>query len=183
MQWLMVTKTCRTSTPSTKTCRCASISSESSRPCRCRRLLRWSPTTTRALAHLQVTRTASQRLARSARRTWRPRPAVCRSRAEATVTWKASSSATAACQSRVATPWYELQRMSVFGCPCSLIFRASQLLVGYNDAFLTRDGFTGGLIVKNSWSDGPTQGSHSLAYWMQEHSDWEERTVCPNSHK
>lgn len=58
-----------------------------------------------------------------------------------------------------------------------------QLLVGYNDAFMTRDGFTGGLIVKNSWADGPSQGSHSLAYWMQEVSDWEERSVCPNSHK
>lgn len=59
----------------------------------------------------------------------------------------------------------------------------AMLLVGYNDAFLTREGFTGGLIVKNSWLDGPTQGSHSLAYWMQEVSDWEERTVCPNSWK
>lgn len=55
--------------------------------------------------------------------------------------------------------------------------------MGYNDAFLTREGFTGGLIVKNSWADGATQGSHSLAYWMQEVSDWEERSVCPNSHK
>ncbi|KAF0695858.1 Aste57867_13378 [Aphanomyces stellatus] len=58
----------------------------------------------------------------------------------------------------------------------------AMLLVGYNDAFLTRDGFTGGLIVKNSWLDGPTQGSHSLAYWMQDVSDWEERVVCPNSY-
>ncbi|RHY11349.1 hypothetical protein DYB25_010356 [Aphanomyces astaci] len=58
----------------------------------------------------------------------------------------------------------------------------AMLLVGYNDAFLTRDGYTGGLIVKNSWLDGPTQGSHSLAYWMQEVSDWEERVVCPNSY-
>ncbi|KAJ0407829.1 hypothetical protein P43SY_008290 [Pythium insidiosum] len=57
-----------------------------------------------------------------------------------------------------------------------------KLLVGYNDAYLTRDGFTGGLIVKNSWADGPRQGSHSLAFWMQEVSDWEERTVCPNSY-
>ncbi|OQS01552.1 hypothetical protein ACHHYP_00562 [Achlya hypogyna] len=47
---------------------------------------------------------------------------------------------------------------------------------------MTRDGFTGGFVVKNSWLDGPTQGSHSLAYWMQEHSDWEERVVCPNSY-
>ncbi|GMF27272.1 unnamed protein product [Phytophthora fragariaefolia] len=77
--------------------------------------------------------------------------------------------------------------MILFGCRC-MITRSgfcipSQLLVGYNDAFLTREGFTGGLIVKNSWADGPTQGSHSLAYWMQEVSDWEERSVCPNSYK
>ncbi|EQC31798.1 hypothetical protein SDRG_10587 [Saprolegnia diclina VS20] len=58
----------------------------------------------------------------------------------------------------------------------------AMLLVGYNDAFMTRDGFTGGFVVKNSWLDGPTQGSHSLNYWMQEHSDWEERVVCPNSY-
>ncbi|CAI5743309.1 unnamed protein product [Peronospora destructor] len=57
----------------------------------------------------------------------------------------------------------------------------AMLLVGYNDAFLTREGFTG-LIVKNSWTDGPYQGGHSLAYWMQEVSDWEERSVCPNSY-
>lgn len=68
-------------------------------------------------------------------------------------------------------------------CVLTLLLRPVQLLVGYNDAFQTREGFTGGLIVKNSWSDGPTQGSHSLAYWMQEVSDWEERTVCPNSWK
>jgi hypothetical protein len=58
----------------------------------------------------------------------------------------------------------------------------AMLLVGYNDAFLTRDGFTGGLIVKNSWADGPRQGSHTLKYWLQEVSDWEERVVCPNSY-
>ncbi|OQR93357.1 hypothetical protein THRCLA_08461 [Thraustotheca clavata] len=57
----------------------------------------------------------------------------------------------------------------------------AMVLVGYNDAFMTRDGFTGGFIVKNSWLDGPTQGSHSLAYWMQELSDWEERVICPNA--
>ncbi|OQR91602.1 hypothetical protein ACHHYP_04536 [Achlya hypogyna] len=56
-------------------------------------------------------------------------------------------------------------------------------LVGYNDAFLTHEGETGGFILKNSWADGPSQGSHTLKYWLQEISDWEERTICPNSYK
>ncbi|OQS01573.1 hypothetical protein ACHHYP_00561 [Achlya hypogyna] len=55
------------------------------------------------------------------------------------------------------------------------------LMVGYNDAFLTQDGYTGGFILKNSWADGPTQGSHSIKWWLQDISDWEERTICPNS--
>ncbi|KAF0695860.1 Aste57867_13380 [Aphanomyces stellatus] len=54
------------------------------------------------------------------------------------------------------------------------------LLVAYNDLFRTREGATGGLIVKNSWADGWT-GSHSLQYWMQNISEWEERVLCPNS--
>lgn len=24
------------------------------------------------------------------------------------------------------------------------------------------------------------RGSHTVAYWMNEHSTWEERTICPN---
>ncbi|KDO22185.1 hypothetical protein SPRG_12681 [Saprolegnia parasitica CBS 223.65] len=56
------------------------------------------------------------------------------------------------------------------------------LMVGYNDAFLTQDGYTGGFILKNSWADGPTQGSHSIKWWLQDISDWEERILCPNSH-
>ncbi|KAI9908734.1 hypothetical protein PsorP6_003805 [Peronosclerospora sorghi] len=68
-------------------------------------------------------------------------------------------------------------------CPGVIEECLLKLLVGYNDAFLTREGFTGGLIVKNSWAAGPYQGSHSLAYWMQEVSDWDERAVCPNSYK
>ncbi|KAG9402543.1 hypothetical protein AC1031_007153 [Aphanomyces cochlioides] len=54
------------------------------------------------------------------------------------------------------------------------------LLVAYNDVFRTREGATGGFIVKNSWADG-WQGSHSLQYWMQNISEWEERVLCPNS--
>ncbi|KDO22355.1 hypothetical protein SPRG_11307 [Saprolegnia parasitica CBS 223.65] len=55
-------------------------------------------------------------------------------------------------------------------------------LVGYNDAFLNHEGEVGGFILKNSWADGPSQGSHTLKYWLQDISDWEERTICPNSY-
>ncbi|KAJ0404827.1 hypothetical protein ATCC90586_000901 [Pythium insidiosum] len=63
-------------------------------------------------------------------------------------------------------------------------------LVGYNDLYRTKDGFTGGFILKNSWFDGihpalgpkHARGSHSIKYWLQEVSDWEERTMCPNSY-
>ncbi|ETL93024.1 hypothetical protein L917_08735, partial [Phytophthora nicotianae] len=55
-------------------------------------------------------------------------------------------------------------------------------LVGYNDLFRTKQGYTGGFILKNSWFDGihpalgprHARGSHSLKYWMQEITDWEE---------
>eukprot|EP01105_Mastigella_eilhardi_P013716 TRINITY_DN3123_c0_g1_i1.p1 TRINITY_DN3123_c0_g1~~TRINITY_DN3123_c0_g1_i1.p1 ORF type:complete len:538 (-),score=171.18 TRINITY_DN3123_c0_g1_i1:375-1988(-) len=61
--------------------------------------------------------------------------------------------------------------------------------VGFNDHFTTSAGFKGGFIIKNSWEDrvygtSPAgrgaRGSHSVQYWMQEISDWEERTICPN---
>ena len=56
----------------------------------------------------------------------------------------------------------------------------------------------GGFIIKNSWWDGippdgmtcddPTapcaagRGSHSIAYFLQEHSEIAERALCPNVH-
>ncbi|ETV64213.1 hypothetical protein, variant [Aphanomyces astaci] len=55
-------------------------------------------------------------------------------------------------------------------------------LVGYNDAFRNHEGEVGGFILKNSWADSQTRGSHSLKWWLQEISDWEERTICPNSY-
>ena len=63
-------------------------------------------------------------------------------------------------------------------------------LVGYNDLFRTKQGYTGGFILKNSWFDGihpalgpmHARGSHSLKYWMQEITEWEEASICPNSH-
>ena len=63
-------------------------------------------------------------------------------------------------------------------------------VVGFNDMFLTEAGFQGGWIIKNSWWDGlppgpgwtHARGSHTLGYWLQRHSDADERSVCPNSH-
>jgi len=58
-------------------------------------------------------------------------------------------------------------------------------IVGYNDKFVSDDGFQGGFIIKNSWLDvdAPFRavvGTHSIAWWMQEVSDWAERVMCPN---
>ncbi|KAF0718886.1 Aste57867_1416 [Aphanomyces stellatus] len=61
--------------------------------------------------------------------------------------------------------------------------------VGYNDAFRTQDGATGGYILKNSWWDGAdpalgpknVHGSHSIRYWLQDIQAFEERFSCPNS--
>ncbi|RLN49838.1 hypothetical protein BBJ29_010116, partial [Phytophthora kernoviae] len=63
-------------------------------------------------------------------------------------------------------------------------------LVGYNDLYRTKQGYTGGFILKNSWFDGihpalgpmHARGSHSLKYWLDEITDWEEASMCPNSH-
>lgn len=62
-------------------------------------------------------------------------------------------------------------------------------VVGYNDEFVTKQGHRGGFIIKNSWHDltynqGPSgrgaRGSHSVAYWMQQISGWDEKALCPN---
>ncbi|CAH0515588.1 unnamed protein product [Peronospora belbahrii] len=63
-------------------------------------------------------------------------------------------------------------------------------LVGYNDLYRTKQGYTGGYILKNSWFDGihpalgprHARGSHSLKYWLQEITEWEEASMCPNSY-
>jgi len=61
-------------------------------------------------------------------------------------------------------------------------------VVGYNDEFTTKQGQTGGFIIRNSWHDltygtSPNgrggRGSHSMAYWMQNISSWDERAICP----
>ncbi|EQC25370.1 hypothetical protein SDRG_16779 [Saprolegnia diclina VS20] len=65
----------------------------------------------------------------------------------------------------------------------------AMLLVGYNDEYTTKDGYTGGYILKNSWWDGVARplgppsahGSHSIRYFLQEISEFEERFNCPNS--
>ncbi|OQR91693.1 hypothetical protein ACHHYP_04461 [Achlya hypogyna] len=62
-------------------------------------------------------------------------------------------------------------------------------IVGYNDEYTTKDGYTGGYILKNSWWDGVdpplgpvhARGSHSIQYFLQEISAFEERFNCPNS--
>ncbi|OQS05545.1 hypothetical protein THRCLA_02360 [Thraustotheca clavata] len=62
-------------------------------------------------------------------------------------------------------------------------------IVGYNDEYRTKDGYTGGYILKNSWWDGVdpplgpahARGSHSIRYFLQEISEYEERFNCPNS--
>ena len=61
-------------------------------------------------------------------------------------------------------------------------------VVGYNDEFPTRDGSVGGFIIRNSWHDQTygtspagrgARGSHSIKYWMQEISAWDEKAICP----
>ena len=61
-------------------------------------------------------------------------------------------------------------------------------VVGYNDEFTTKQGQTGGFIIRNSWHDltygkDPSgrgaRGSHSIAYWMQDISAWDEKAICP----
>ena len=64
-------------------------------------------------------------------------------------------------------------------------------VVGYNDEFTTKNGHTGGFIIKNSWHDENygtdtsgrgSRGSHSIAYWMQEISAGDEKARCPLPH-
>ncbi|GAB1222766.1 hypothetical protein ENUP19_0121G0123 [Entamoeba nuttalli] len=66
------------------------------------------------------------------------------------------------------------------------------VMVGYNDEFVTKAGFKGGFILKNSWNDtiygnypGATgrnaRGSHSIEYFMGEISYEEELLICPNA--
>jgi len=61
-------------------------------------------------------------------------------------------------------------------------------VVGYNDQFTTKQGQQGGFIIRNSWHDQlygqntngrGARGSHSVAYFMQEISAWDERAICP----
>ncbi|KAH7825157.1 putative papain family cysteine protease domain containing protein [Monocercomonoides exilis] len=50
-------------------------------------------------------------------------------------------------------------------------------IVGFNDEWVSREGRKGGFILENSWATG----SHSIAFWMQQRSTWNERMVCPNA--
>jgi len=62
-------------------------------------------------------------------------------------------------------------------------------IVGFNDNYVTKAGSRGGFIIKNSWEDKTyldnrtgrgVRGSHSIQYWMQQISNWDERKICPN---
>lgn len=53
----------------------------------------------------------------------------------------------------------------------------AMLLVGYNDNYVTETGAVGGFILKNNWAGG----SHSVDYFMQQISRWDESRICPNS--
>ncbi|KAH9144243.1 hypothetical protein AeRB84_011772, partial [Aphanomyces euteiches] len=64
----------------------------------------------------------------------------------------------------------------------ALVGGHGMLLGAYNDAFRNHEGEVGGFILKNSWADSQTRGSHTLKWWLQDISDWEERTICPNSY-
>jgi hypothetical protein len=55
-------------------------------------------------------------------------------------------------------------------------------LVGFNDQFELSSGDVGALIIKNSWSDSKYSGSHSMQYYMQNISRWDESRICPNSY-
>lgn len=66
-------------------------------------------------------------------------------------------------------------------------------IVGYSDVYRTQHGFVGGYILKNSWWDGlppeafgggwkHARGSHTVAFYMQQVSDEDERRICPNCH-
>jgi len=59
-------------------------------------------------------------------------------------------------------------------------------VVGFNDEFVTKFGQKGGFIIRNSWHDKlystkarGGRGSHSVAYFMNEISAWDEKLICP----
>eukprot|EP00808_Paulinella_micropora_P013209 g42419.t1 len=55
-------------------------------------------------------------------------------------------------------------------------------VVGYNDNFVTQDGTKGGFILKNNWNTVDNiNPSHSIGYFVQELSRWDENIMCPNS--
>eukprot|EP00808_Paulinella_micropora_P029706 g12305.t1 len=54
----------------------------------------------------------------------------------------------------------------------------NDMIVGYNDMYVAVDGSEGGFILKNNWL---TNASHSIGYFMQDISRWDENIMCPNS--
>ena len=53
-------------------------------------------------------------------------------------------------------------------------------IVGFNDNYHCKDDTKGAFIVRDSTPDSNVYGSHSWQYLMTGHTDWDERTVCPN---
>ncbi|KAF4039593.1 hypothetical protein GN244_ATG08238 [Phytophthora infestans] len=80
--------------------------------------------------------------------------------------------------------------LSMTTCCVPIEYGENYNMNGYNDLYRTKQGYTGGFILKNSWFDGihpalgpkHARGSHSLKYWLQEITEWEEASMCPNSY-
>lgn len=94
------------------------------------------------------------------------------------------------CCARIERPGYNMEG-EFFSRDPEIDGGHAMTVVGYNDIFRTTAGDVGGWIVKNSWWDGKSingkqfkhaRGSHSMAYFMLEISDTDERAVCPNSY-
>jgi len=94
------------------------------------------------------------------------------------------------CCAKIERPGYNMEG-EFFSRDPSIDGGHAMTIVGYNDIFRTTTGDVGGWIVKNSWWDGKSsdtttwqhaRGSHSMAYFMLESSDTDERAVCPNSY-
>eukprot|EP00742_Colponemidia_sp_Colp-10_P008602 GILJ01009326.1.p1 GENE.GILJ01009326.1~~GILJ01009326.1.p1 ORF type:complete len:580 (-),score=87.44 GILJ01009326.1:309-2048(-) len=82
------------------------------------------------------------------------------------------------CCQAINSPGYSMEGEFEMHGPLTVSGGHAMLMVGFNDMFRTRNGHTGGFILKNSWG---SEMSHSLAYWMQEISDYDEAAICPNS--
>lgn len=90
-----------------------------------------------------------------------------------------------ACCLQTVVPMYNMDGEFYFHEGMDLEGGHAMALVGYNDLYTTRTGYTGGFIIRNTWHDGQTpmgpRGSHSVRYLLQQISDADERAICPNA--